>query len=136
MSFSTTYLTYFIMLVVGLLLTKILKIIYENTNKEKSTVITLGAIIVAVIALLLFNTVAYEIIQRLSKHTIDAYKSYRSFYKQRIATETLLVWTPFIYMLVMALFKDKKLKWFMLALIIMFGIPFSGKLNAFMSLEI
>ena len=134
MSFSTTYLTYFIMLVVGLLLTKILKIIYENTNKEKSTVITLGAIIVAVIALLLFNTVAYEIIQRLSKHTIDAYKSYRSFYKERIATETLLVWTPFIYMLVMALFKDKKLKWFMLALIIMFGIPFSGKLNAFMSL--
>ena len=130
MSFSTTYLTYLIMLLVGLLLAKMLKEISQYHSKA----MTIGVILIIVIGLLITNTVAYEIIQRLGKATIDAYKGYRTFYKDRIVSETLLIWTPFVYMMVMALFNNKRLKWFMMALIIMFGIPFSGKLNALMSL--
>lgn len=132
MSFSTTYLTYFIMLLIGLVVAKVLKLIYEHTSKNKNVLV--GVIIISVVGLLVFNTVAFEYMKRFNSYALGAYKEYRTFYKERIATETLLVWTPFIYMLFMALFKDKKFKWLMLALIIMFGIPFSGKLNALMSL--
>jgi hypothetical protein len=127
-SFSTTYLTYFIMLLIGLIGAKILKLIYDTT-RDKTIVV--GAIILLTISLLILNTVGYELIRRMSKTTIDAYKSYRTFYKDRIALETLLIWTPFIYMIIMSLFKKK---WLLVSLIIMFGIPFSGKLNALMSL--
>lgn len=129
MSFSTTYLTYFIMLLFGLVVAKVLKLIYEHTSKNKNVLV--GAIILFVLTLLVSNTIGYELIKRMSKEYIDAYNTYRIFYKDRIALETLLVWTPFIYMIVMALCKKK---WLMMPLIIMFGIPFSGKMNAIVSL--